>query len=840
MRLERILKILVTAVVVAMAAPLRAAPLEAAPPPASRDYGHLYWKDGLRNLDAQGRQLLCIQTGYYGLVLDILKPQVVSLGALPDAPAYEASVPSLDPQLKALPPGKLNLSVTVDGKAYKCVSGVTPLTWNRADARSPSEKLEKSGVGPWNFRIFEYGRYFQRVDIDRLGFVSGDGSTLNATARFHIEAWPDVLMLSLDLTSASEMKGVSASIEAVVDGQTKKQSVDFGVIPPNVLRRVPLVLRFGKQEPAAPAVTLTVQDTKGGASIPAAFDDLTRSYRVNLPDKPHDSTSVKHFDDEESYAVTLDNPTDSEQTFRVMFHTRGTMGSLMLLRDGDGQPTALNPQSSRLWLPLASIKERTKDLAPWPDVEPWDYDQWFHSVICVRVPAKSSWSGHADVIHEQWGGVPKATFYQLSLFDWGCYTHWEVALLGGFGENCCFSMDSFAAAEICDVRPFYVQNANGQSPPWQWTPNLGGGNYIFLIDPVTKYRETIVNRRVFGATGPNAAVMRNRGVIDGGKVAYDITYTLGRTDDMMRDFHHIVYDVLEDTAFDKLAFFQRGAPLYECNQPHKRAWGNGAGLTKEETNFKLGEVGKVTPAIALDGPAPWWVSLHDSTTENAVKNPSDANAMIGNASRGIIIRKWDVVINGQRVPKPLISFEGTNHNFPSMMMQIVPPDGVRRMKKGDRIEIDIETDLPPARAKDYLGPNAALRASLPSTADRWQAVYRQAKQNDIHAVATTGKVLRTAPLVIEAGPDEMSAFTLENGLAYQPVTICGLRGYRGYTLYEKKAGTWTAVDQAVNKNDFWQTDYDSTTGTYSRTYNLQLDATDDRPRQREFVFRPSR
>ena len=51
-----------------------------------------------------------------------------------------------------------------------------------------------------------------------------------------------------------------------------------------------------------------------------------------------------------------------------------------------------------------------------------------------------------------------------------------------------------------------------------------------------------------------------------------------------------------------------------------------------------------------------------------------------------------------------------------------------------------------------------------------------------------------------------------------PVTVTGLMSHGGYTL----TVDGKPVDQAVHGSDFWQSDYDSATGSWSRTWNLPL------------------
>ena len=60
---------------------------------------------------------------------------------------------------------------------------------------------------------------------------------------------------------------------------------------------------------------------------------------------------------------------------------------------------------------------------------------------------------------------------------------------------------------------------------------------------------------------------------------------------------------------------------------------------------------------------------------------------------------------------------------------------------------------------------------------------------------------------------------ITGGLGYVPITFMGLTAMDGYILHYDG----TTLNQSVHGNDFWQTDYDPTTHTWSRTYNIKTD-----------------
>ena len=64
-----------------------------------------------------------------------------------------------------------------------------------------------------------------------------------------------------------------------------------------------------------------------------------------------------------------------------------------------------------------------------------------------------------------------------------------------------------------------------------------------------------------------------------------------------------------------------------------------------------------------------------------------------------------------------------------------------------------------------------------------------------------------------------AACDLTGGIGYVPVTFNGLKDYRGFELLVDGQ----PLNQAVQGNDFWQTDYDASAGRWRLTYNLLRD-----------------
>lgn len=66
---------------------------------------------------------------------------------------------------------------------------------------------------------------------------------------------------------------------------------------------------------------------------------------------------------------------------------------------------------------------------------------------------------------------------------------------------------------------------------------------------------------------------------------------------------------------------------------------------------------------------------------------------------------------------------------------------------------------------------------------------------------------------------DQAEFTLAVGLGYEPITFTGLTSPRGHALFLDDQ----PVNQSIHGRDFWQTDYDTVTQRWSRTYNVPIE-----------------
>jgi hypothetical protein len=205
-----------------------------------------------------------------------------------------------------------------------------------------------------------------------------------------------------------------------------------------------------------------------------------------------------------------------------------------------------------------------------------------------------------------------------------------------------------------------------------------------------------------------------------------------------------------------------------------------------------------------------WISLHEAVSR---AGPNEQGAW---ANRGLVIRSWDARLGGKKAA-PWVAERGVNaRGADTSTVDLVPPPGLRRLEPGDFVEATIEHIVMPQFAKDYYGPNQALRAALGQWQNTWRMIHREAAGSDRRVEVKTGTLERLYPAVRIGTVDEGAEFTLAGGLGYVPVTCTGLASLRGHALFLDGQ----RLDQSVHGNDFWQTDYDPATQRWEMTFNV--------------------
>jgi hypothetical protein len=433
---------------------------------------------------------------------------------------------------------------------------------------------------------------------------------------------------------------------------------------------------------------------------------------------------------------------------------------------------------------------------------------WFHGFTQLRLPAETTVDVELTLAFAHWGGVPAASHAQLCLIGWGANQLWDQSAMGSWCESICYEPDQIqAGCSILDVRPLMVTSM-GNDRAWGWTNNVGGGDFFRLFDRAGRRVPHGRMKTAYERQGPCLTEVTYAGQV-GEEIEHAETVSLARTDDIVRGVYSVRMDVKQPVDFSRLVLFQIGADTYSYTGERKMAVGNVTGLDREWDTQWGGDIYRTQP-LECAGTVPW-VSLHE-----AVRRPgADSGAW---ANRGIVIREWRARLGGKDA-RPWVAERGAVvGGTATSTLDIVPPPDVTQLLPGDFVEATIEHLVLPQAAADYYGPNAPLRAALATMQDSWRLVHREAAGNARRVEVRKGRLERLHPDVRVGAEDGRAEFTITGGIGYVPITITGLPTHRGggFTI------DGTPCDQAVHGNDFWQTDFDPVSGTWSQTVTVPL------------------
>ncbi len=339
----------------------------------------------------------------------------------------------------------------------------------------------------------------------------------------------------------------------------------------------------------------------------------------------------------------------------------------------------------------------------------------------------------------------------------------------------------------------------------------------------------IHNRGRYYNYGPNLTKVTYDEISQDGAIKAAYTVQLARVDDYVRVFLKIRYDILKNTEFSRLAFCQMPSDYYNSMKYDKIAIGNVNGMTSEwQTKTNSWKYDK--QSIPMPGNQPW-VSLH------AVKEKNN-QGLFTEASRGLIVRQWKAVLGGNKVNTPHISTHMTGSHISNIRVasELSPPPGLKTLQQGDFMETDIELVILPSQAELYYGPNKLFQQALAKDVNTWRLVHREAKGNDLNIKIKEGALVNSYPIEIKVSEKQEALFTVTGGIGYVPLTFMGLNSRKGFKLYEVINGKPKVIDQSVNGNDFWQTDYDVVNNSWSMTYNILMESQNGKPSSKTLHF----
>ena len=799
------------------------------------DYTFMWWAYGLRDPS----KVFHIQTSHYGLSFDFDDLKLHTFGPIANA-APEQNVIVQDN----------SLIEELDNAALQCVIEHDGL------------RFEASGAGPrWeNCMLVESGKFFQRRWLEKLTFNRmGRSIPPPNKSSLEISAWPDriafifhvkpdipitngALEIILDLADVYKTILSEGSACGLFDqngsgfvfltddpnmalicdaAQTQckvrmeagsnwpaglEQTVGIVVYPvsdnnPDLLKKIvrsesaPLVVKARQTKPLAKNLSTTYNARHGW-------------YTINLRNDQCGNYKESGNDRMEQVMLSLINPDDQARQVRLNFTKEDQVCSVTglsaILCDEDLYPLGIPIQLSKNW----HTKVPGHRFA----------GAWYHGLTMLTVPPSNTLNLVYRSVNGHWGGVAAASHAQLCLIGWGSHQLWNESAIGAWGESICFEPDQGqVGGAVLDTRPLMVGR------PWHWTNNVGGADFLVYYDTMGKKQWNSRMRTLYRRYCPNLTEVTYAGRTADAKI--DLQYTVGlyRTNDIVRGVYRFRYDVRETVDFNRLVLFQCGSDHYSYTGERLFALGNEQGLIQEWQTQWGGNTYRMSP-VELEGRIPW-LSIHDAVPREAGETT---------ANRGLVIRNWHAVLGGQPA-KPWVAERGAKvRGTDTSLVDILPPPEVSQLWRGDYVEGEIIHVIVPQYASDYYGPNVQLAAALNENGNTWRMVYREALGNDLNISVFKGTLKDTYPIRIHA-PDG-AEFSVTGGLGYIPMTFSGLPNYRRYILKNKVNNLWVEVNQSMHGNDFWQTDYDTKTGTWEITYTVPMDLPNDNRMTREYRF----
>jgi hypothetical protein len=747
--------------------------------PRAEDFTMLWWASGPEKFHSMKtpptEAVLCLQSGTLGLALDVRTVALVHAGRFPRPLDTEEALRQGNAGIFALPRAALELSVRRGDRKFTCVGrGTLP----KDDFYFP-------------VRFVESGRFLQRVALEDLEFADAAGSRLETKGWLEIALWPDRAVLSFNLETTNSWREGTLEIAAGERHASEPLST-----------RHPAVLElFGTKNLRQPTVEhYGALQLKRGEETGCAVLEIPHQQWRNAKGTYYPEEELDRLD---RWRFTVRNDSQQEATLPIMFmdeHPPAVTGFTPLLCEVDGTPTGIPVQISKNWHAQPN-KGVLRHQGP-----------WFHGCTFVHLPPRSQREFSFSIAYARYGGVPAASHAQLSLIGWGHNQFWEQCAMGSFGESICYEPGRLQRrCCIDDIRPLLTL-PSPDAKPYGWAGNCGGGDFLMWIDDAGRYQGFRATRCEYSACGPCLTDVSYVEETSGGEIASRVSVSIARSDDYVRAFHHLRYDVRQPVKWQRLAFYQLGADHYNDTPAHSLAIGSLNGLTEEWQAMRAKEVYE-RRGVALAGEQPW-ISIHG--IDRAAVSQGGAVA-----SRGLIVRSWKAVLGGKPCPQPHASFFATEYgkgNFRTVV-ELSPPPDLPALQRGDFVEADLELVVFPADPKAYYGPNTTFRQALDADADTWRLVQREAAGNALQVTRRTGKLTRNYPLAVTADAKGRAACDLTGGIGYVPVTFSGLKDYRGFELLLDGH----PLNQAVHGNDFWQTDYDASQGRWRLTYNLLRD-----------------
>ena len=747
------------------------------------DYTYSCWQNGWRkNENDHSADIFGIETSRYGFTLDVADFGNVKFGKLSNPVSYEQALKHKAKKLKELPDAALLVELELDGTKYL--------------ANTCKAGKEKGVKRLANVRLWESGRYVQHYDFLELDFRNSTGEQLPCDAVLDLVAWPGSLTFNLNVSATESFRNATLRLGLKSEAGSWSQEVKVeGPWKQGQQKSISMTCDISSVSKVVSSKNITV-NTGDGQSIPVRFDTNKNCYVASVKRQERNwktgYTDIRHYDD---FRITV-NRSNSKEPVPFLLDMRppaNITGLCPILCDEKGRPTGIPVQLSKNWhyRPMGS-----------------------YVMAYTMLPTKKSTAYILRVVYGFYGILPSASHAQLSLVGYGGHGRWDQLAIGCWGETICFDMDmSLVDVAITDIRMLMTRNGI-EGKKWSWTDAGWGGDWLNIEDNSQKKYFQNNLKTAYLSQGPCLTDVKYVGYYGKNQeVDFKARVQTLRTDDYSRTFQKLSYMFTRDVSAQKIWLFKLGR-THRYSTP-QIAYGNSDGCIEDLAVPNTLEKNQLfLDQVRLTGSAPWWVSLpgaiHTSGRE------------WGSGYRALIIRHYQAVVGGKTYSNPTISAPVFTTNPTNLDIELLPPKGVNNFRKGDSVELYLELITLPRVADDYYGPNEAFRKHLVDNPSSWKTTYREAKVNDLKVNVSGGRTLQNYPLAVQIEKPEVTV-TIEGGVGAVPIRFEGLKSSKGYHLYRVVDGERTQFDQSVHGNDYWQTDYDSTTNSYKMTFNLPLD-----------------
>lgn len=776
--------------------------------PAARDYSCSWWANGFyySHDPAWGpERIFCIQTGYYGLSVDVESMNISHFGPFRGSLPYPELADKRNEMIFSLPQSRLDMKIAVADRIFR-FAGLPEIP----------DVMEHMHIP---YRINSSGRLVQRFDGINLRFEDQDQNPFPGRIHLEIIAWPDILTLVLHVIPAEPLEQVTAGLKLSSRGQAVfSNEKTFGQISAGSHQKLSARYEASGPHTTKRDISVCVSDARTGL-LSVNDDPCFGGYVVGIPARYITTGAFPESLCE--FSVQLSNLTDKPAAVRLVFAAESSdpndhfslIGTAAVLTDPNGSPTGIPVQVSKNW----HITDASN--APLYD------KNWYHAYAMLHLDPNEKQELGLRLINGVWAGVPIVTHQHLALVGWGGHQQWDQVAIGNWNESITYDPDlGLARAMIDDVRPLLVYAMNKKPTKWTWTHNVGGGNFLFYYDEDNTFRRLVSVKTVYDMAGPNLTDVTYSGLTSDGKISARIGVSSPRTDDMNRSYHRIRYDILKPVRFARLAFYQLGADNYNINQFDKMAVGGLDGLVEEWTPHHGGRKYHRS-SVPLDA-LPAWMSIHETTFCAGVKERGGPMA-----NRGLIVRRWKARLGGRDVPHPYYSVYGTENQIPGANFELSVPPDITQLLPGDYVEADLELVVVPQFADDYYGPNKRLKQYLETKQNTWRPIHWEAAGNHLEVLVKNARLVRRYPIEIETQGSLPVEFTLRGGVGFIPVTFHGLKHYSGFEFYEITEGE----QKPFNDSTHAQADFDLSRRTWSLTYNLEAVEKSD-TESRTFLF----